>query len=143
MSETELISIKVKWEPDEYPDLSWLETTLEDGKIIDSWRYTQEEYDANPEQVQQWISEDHKRLSSYVFDWCMMGCYAEAKIKTPINPTCGLLNTIRSGGLYGIESDSTPEHKKEIEIEELDQLKDVLETMKIDTSRFNHLTTEL
>jgi len=142
MSETELISVKVQWEPEEYPDLSWMKTDLEDGKIIDSWRYTQEEYDTNPKQVQQWIDEDHQRLREFGSSWCMMGCYAEAQVKITVNPDYETTDTIRSYGLWGIESDSDANYKKEVEAEQLEDLKAELEKRGVDTTQFNHLTTE-
>jgi len=142
MTETELISVKTHWENQEYPDLSWLETELKDGKIIDSMRYTQEEYDKNPEQVQAWIDEDQGRFRSYGYLWWMLGCYATAQVKITVNPNYETTDTIRSGGLWGIESDSDTEYKKEVETEQLEDLKIELEKRGIDTTKFNHLTTE-
>ena len=143
MSETELLSVKVHWETDEYPDLSWLETEIEDGKILSSCRYSQEEYDANPEQVEEWIDEDHRRLNSFGYSWCMLGCYASAQVSIKVNPSYETVDTIRSCGLWGIESDSDANYKKEVETEELEDLKAELEKRGIDTSRFNHLVTEV
>ena len=141
--ETELISVKVVWEDEEHPDVSYLESKIVNGKVEDSCRYTQNEYDANPEQVMKWVEEDMHRLETYGEHWIMMGCKAKAIINVPIqhNSENSIIQTITSGGLWGIESDSTPEYLKEVETEELECLRLQLEALGVSTSKFNHLVT--
>jgi hypothetical protein len=52
-------------------------------------------------------------------NWCFIGIIAKAKIVTEN----GTLQTIRSGGLWGIESDSDKSYIAEIEQEQLAELR--------------------
>jgi hypothetical protein len=55
------------------------------------------------------------------------GISAEAKVLTQYpGSDHWLINTLSSGGLWGIESDSDPSYFEEIEKEQLEELKDVL-----------------
>ena len=65
---------------------------------------------------------DKKRLEAYYNnEWHFVGIQAVAEIRID-----GLLQTINSGGLWGIESDSSDEYFDEVFEEEKEQLKDVL-----------------
>jgi hypothetical protein len=59
-------------------------------------------------------------------DWGYISVSAEARVLTSYDGKNWLINTLSSGGLYGIESDSEESYIKEIEEEELDSLKEVL-----------------
>lgn len=75
----------------------------------------------NPDERQN-AKQDKKRLEAYYNDeWHFVGVQAIAEIRID-----GLLQTISSGGLWGIESDSSDEYFDEIFEEEKEQLKDVL-----------------
>ena len=52
-------SVKINWIIDEYPDLSWLESSITDG-VIDSCRYSQKDYEENPELWKGYRFENHK-----------------------------------------------------------------------------------
>lgn len=56
-------------------------------------------------------------------DWCYMGCYAEAEVSYPTGGGNRRLETLRSGGLWGIESDSDAKYAGEVEGQELADLK--------------------
>lgn len=65
------------------------------------------------------------RLEAYrrdVFEYIGIKTKAEIVI-------AGVCQTVRSGGLWGIESDSGEEHFKSVEVEELDGLRAVLRGM--------------
>lgn len=69
------------------------------------------------------VEEDYQRMEALDRgDWCMMYCYAEAEIVL-----CGVIQTIRSGGLGGVESDSEDGYFDEIKKDELDHLKNILQ----------------
>jgi hypothetical protein len=53
-----------------------------------------------------------------------IGIQAEAEIIV-----AGVCQTITSGGLWGIESDSTPDYLSEIEQEEIEQLQEILHAL--------------
>jgi len=55
-------------------------------------------------------------------DFGFIGVRAEAEIVV-----AGVCQTITSGGLWGIESDSTPDYLSEIEQEEIQQLQEILQ----------------
>ena len=57
-----------------------------------------------PEDVRQYTLQDYLRLESLDHgDWCYIGIIAKAEVQTNRNSTT---QTITSGGLWGIESDS-------------------------------------
>ena len=104
-----LISIDMKEEYDESPDLSYLEQ-FKDSKDPEEMKYAKQ---------------DKSRLDSYYNDeWCMLGIRAIATIR--IN---GILQTVSSRGLWGIESDSGDDYKQEVFEEEkidlFDQLREI------------------
>jgi hypothetical protein len=57
-------------------------------------------------------------------DFSFIGIRAEAEIVV-----AGVCQTITSGGLWGIESDSTPDYLSEIEQEEIKQLGEILHAL--------------
>ena len=57
-------------------------------------------------------------------DFGFIGIQAEAEIVV-----AGVCQTITSGGLWGIESDSTPDYLSEIEQEEIEQLQEILHAL--------------
>ncbi len=58
-------------------------------------------------------------------DWCFLGIIAKAEIISP----AGIIQTVRSGGLWGVESDSDKSYLNDVEKEELHSLRAELETM--------------
>lgn len=76
---------------------------------------------ANPE----YARADFERMERYNNDaWGMVGVYAQATVVV-----AGIIQTVQSGGLWGIESDSDESYFAEIEAEELSQLVAVLEEL--------------
>jgi hypothetical protein len=57
-------------------------------------------------------------------DWCFIGVIAKAVVISPN----GLTQTLRSGGLWGIESDSDNAYFASVEKEQLDELRAELES---------------
>jgi hypothetical protein len=72
--------------------------------------------------VAQYKAQDARRLADYGKDWSMMGCYAEAEVSYPIGQGNRRLQIFRSGGLYGIESDTDHVYRREVEKAELEDL---------------------
>lgn len=98
--------IVVTLDPD--PDLSYLE---------DESRYR----GVPPEEARKYREQDRRRLETYGDLWNMIGIYAEAEVDVR-----GTLQRMRSGGLWGIESDSDKKHIESISKEEYDALKAIL-----------------
>jgi hypothetical protein len=70
----------------------------------------------NPKSVEQ----DYQRAEAYNRgEWCMVGVWAEATVQL----TGDTIQRIRSGGLWGIESDSGEEYFEEVAQEELAALR--------------------
>jgi len=70
--------------------------------------------------------QDYRRAEDYNNGgWCYLVVHAEAEVITPGNsfPPSGLINTIKSGCLGGIESDSDQAYFDEVKREELDELR--------------------
>ncbi len=64
--------------------------------------------------------EDYERMESYNRgNWCMLGISAKAKIQLADN---GVIQTIYSGGLWGIESDGGEVYLEQEEAEQLTEL---------------------
>jgi IMP cyclohydrolase len=79
-----------------------------------------ENYPGNtPEDIRKYVRQDYERMERLNRgDWCYIGIRAEAKIM--IDNVC---QKITSGGLWGVESDSSREYFAEIEAEELYELR--------------------
>jgi len=126
-----ILSIKIRREVDPGPDLSYLGEYHGANKVkpqsIDrmergdmgrnEYRFftpaLTAEQTGNPDSPE----EDYQCLEAYNRgDWCMLGIWAEAEVQTQNH---GVIQTIRSGGLWGIESDSGEVYLDEIANEEL------------------------
>ena len=69
-------------------------------------------------------------------DWGSFGVRAEAVVSYDIGGGNKRLDTLKSGGLFDIGSDSAPEDVKEMEQDELDGLMVHLEMFGVDISDF-------
>lgn len=66
------------------------------------------------------VNQDYRRMEEYNRGgWCMTGVWAEAEVVL----TGNVIQTVRSGGLWGIESDSDDKYFKEVEAEQLGDLR--------------------
>ncbi len=71
--------------------------------------------------------EDYQRMEAYNRgDWCMLGIWAEAEVQTHNH---GVIQRIRSGALWGVESDSGEDYLASVEQEELAALGSELEAL--------------
>ncbi len=133
-----IMKITFKREADDCPDLSYLgeyqSSPGDPDKTIDrkergemgrnEHRYfvaaMSGEETGNPESVEQ----DYKRSEDYGNGWYQMYLRFEALVS--IN---GIMQTVTSGGIGGVESDSDESHFDEIREEEKDELAGVLQSM--------------
>ncbi len=138
MNSKRIIDVKFYTECDDCPDLSLL------GKYTDTWeenaidRKSDDRYGryaaygeyryfvpaltgeetGNPDSPEQ----DYQRAEAYNRgDWTVLYCYARATVVIG-----SISQTMRSGGLGGVESDSDASYFEEIKQEELATLRDVL-----------------
>lgn len=138
-----LESIRLVKTVDEEPDLSWLGHYASSYGPNDVYIDRQERGHAERGQNRFFISgrvtkpprtsrerreleQDYRRMEDYGNGWVMVGVYAEADVL--VN---GVTERIRSGGLYGIESDSSAEYFDEVGQEEYDALKGILKEMGV------------
>lgn len=78
-----------------------------------------------PEDVRKYTKQDYDRLESlHRGAWAYIGIWAQADIVIGT-----VRQTIRSGGLWGIEDDSEPAYFKEVEHEELSELRNQLHAL--------------
>jgi hypothetical protein len=78
--------------------------------------------DYTPEDIRKYVRQDYDRMESLNRDnWCFIGVYADAAIVLG-----NTRQTITSGGLGGIESDSGSDYFAEIEQEQLAELREQL-----------------
>ena len=137
-----ILSIEIKHMQDDSPDLSHLGeysdspgpdsiNRVESGEIplgsthCKEYRYFNPamsgEETGNPDSPQQ----DYQRMISYnLLEWYMLGIGAKAQVEI-----AGVIQTITSSGLWGIESDSDDSYLESIEKEQLEELSEILETM--------------
>ena len=139
-------SVQIKWEYDEYPDVSWLDCTAEDhyGKEGSNWDYVPkevearviEEYGSLWEASKAYAWANQRRLKDfYAGKWHMQGCVARVTVSYP-QGNSRRFEHFTSGGLWGIESDSDEEYRVEIEMDQLGDLKRHLEQLGVDVSDF-------
>lgn len=86
--------------------------------------------------LDQWyVWQDYQRMESLNRgDWHCIGIIAKAEIVSPQ----GVCQTIRSGGLWGVESDSDEGYLKSVEDEELATLENELAAMGIGRRAIEH-----
>lgn len=145
MKNVQIDNIKVERLIDEYPDISYLETKQdEQGNIISSCKYTQEEYLRNPEQVQGYIDEDNRRLEQFHNnEICMIGIQAKTEVSYSLNKQGDRrIERFTSSGLWGIESDSEESYLEEIQKEQIEDLKEHLRRFNVDLGNFEELTQQ-
>lgn len=72
-----------------------------------------------------------------------IGIVANCKVKYPIGQGNYRLETVQSGGLWGIETDSEEDYINEAEAEQKEELKNHLEKMNVNTSNFDELAKDI
>lgn len=106
-----------------------LDTTPGLSYLSDPDRYD----DCTPEERSEYNRQDRARLRAYDRgEWYMLGIYAQATIAVPMGQNCACLQTIKSPGLWGIESDSDAAHFDETAADQLDELKEILTALHVD-----------
>lgn len=124
----ELLEIKTVMLPDQDPDLSHIgefnENPMEEGCVTikhsddpRSFSYFHAANASNDKEARQ----DYERMLDYGNGWVMVGIRAEAKLVIG-----GVIQTIKSGGLWGIESDSDESYLDEVRAEEESELQGIL-----------------
>ena len=127
--------ITIKRIPDYDADLSWIGTF--DNEAKDEFAIKHDESNSrtynyfNPQKgavtSKKEAMEDYKRMMAYENgEWGMIGIKAFAEIATSQDGKIWQLNTISSGGLWGIEDDSDEKYLMEEENNQLTDLRDVL-----------------
>ena len=75
-------------------------------------------------------------------DWFYTGVMAEAEVSYPIEGGSERIERFTSGGLWGIESDSSNDYIKQVSQGELADLKEHLKQFNVDLSNFDELAAE-
>jgi hypothetical protein len=86
--------------------------------------------------------QDYKRMEALQRgDWQLLGVWAEAILRVTVN---GMTQQqrIRSGGLWGIESDSSQEFIRSVQLDELADLRAQLEAFHVDLTDFNDMSLQ-
>jgi len=134
------VKIEVKRIVDENPDLSFLETTpaYHYGKNGSNWEHVSEDdrqkvitnYGSIWNACMVYAKHDKERLDAYNRGvWEMIGIKAVATIHIPVddkNDNTVKIQTIDSGGLFGIESDSDNSYMQDIGREQIAEVKNYL-----------------
>lgn len=135
-----VLKINIRWAHDEHADVSHLETSPEShyGEDGANWAHVGPEQLAKVEAefgsvwgaCEAYARQDAARLAAFhAGDWHMQGCWAKAEVV--VNGVC---QRIGSGGLWGIESDSSETYRREVEEEQRAQLLEILATLGFDVA---------
>ncbi len=108
-----VVSAAVQWRTDDYPETSYLDQ--------DEFEERKAEYERG--------------------EFHFEGCYAAAQVAYAIGGGSYRLEDFQSGGLWGIESDSGDDHRREVAAEELADLRGHLEKFGVDVSTCKELAT--
>ena len=138
-----VIKIEVKRITDEDPDLSFLETTPEGHYGIDGsgWVHVSEEdikeivekYGSVWNACIAYAKKDKERLDAYNKGiWEMIGIKAVATIHIPTGGDTVKIQTIDSGGLFGIASDSGDSDIQEAGRDQIEEVKKYLRILCVD-----------
>lgn len=138
-----VVKIEVKRIVDENPDVSFLETTPEYhyGKNGSNWKHVSEDdiqkiihnYGSIWNACMVYAKQDKERLDAYNRGvWEMIGIRAVATIRIPVNDDTVKIQTIDSGGLFGIESDSDDSYIKDIGRCQIDEVKNYLRILCVE-----------
>jgi hypothetical protein len=131
-------TIRIVKEPDEISTPDYLQnvyTTKADGtldRVVSSHRVGADDVRKyGKKKVLAWLKEDEKRLADYGNRWSYVGIRAEVDVVI-----AGTVQTLQSGGLWGIEDDSSEDYFQEVATEETSALLDVLKAVGIDGMDF-------
>lgn len=89
-----------------------------------------------------YAEQDKERLEHYGLTWRCVGIYAQAEVSYSIGNGSSRRESLKSAGLWGIESDSEQSYLKEVECEQLNELKEHLEVFSVDVSEFDRVQIE-
>jgi len=142
IKQTTLEKIEIKYTDDESPDVSYLETTAEEhyGENGSNWSHVSEEEKAKViaefgsiyEACIAYAARDKERLDAFNRgEWHMIGIQAKATILIPIGNNSFSIQSIHSNSLWGIESDSDEKYLKEIEQEQIEEVKRYLKILNV------------
>lgn len=135
-------AIRIEWMQDESPDTSYLGKYSNnagpnaiDRKARGDMRRNEYQFfnpgqnyaDCTPEDRASYFEQDYQRSERLnAGDWCYLGVRAVAEVSYPISNGNRRTETLTSGGLWGIESDSDAKYALEVEAQELADLKEHL-----------------
>lgn len=96
------------------------------------------------EDYQKYGKQDYDRMEGLNRgDWCFIGIYAVAEVSYQTGSSGERrIETLQSGGLWGIESDSG-DYLEEVDKEELTSLREHLEQFNVDLSNWDELTEDV
>ena len=137
------VKIEIKRIVDEHPDLSFLETTPEYHYGIDgsNWKHVSDEdrqrviaqYGSIWNACMAYAKQDKERLDAYNRGvWNIIGMRAVATIHISIDNNIVKIQTIESGGLFGIESDSGDDYIEDIGRDQIAEVKKYLRILCVD-----------
>jgi hypothetical protein len=137
--------ITVKRIPDYDCDLSWIGTFNNEAKSDLAVKHNggpREFSWFNPQkgacETKEQAEKDYQRMMDYERgNWSMIGIKAEAETAVDIGGGSWKLDQITSGGLWGIESDIGEKYLKEVETEQLEEVKSYLKEYGFSDSDIN------
>ena len=143
-----ITKIVIETAPDEFPDLSHLESEYDEETqtVTKSVCYSNADVrNQGWEKVKGWIDEDRRRLDSYGDAWVCVGVEAIAYLSVLLKGGLkgfAICQTIRSGGVWGIENDSETGYLREEGENELAQLRDILSALGVEQAEIGKAIAE-
>ena len=143
VKKAKVVKIEIKRVQDEYPDISFLETTPEGhyGENGSEWDHVSkedvknvvEEYGSIWNACVEYARQDEERLNAYKRgEWEMICIKAVATVHIPIFDNAIRVHTIDSGGLWGVESDNDESYLQEIEKDQINEVKEILRILCVE-----------
>ena len=145
-SSKRILNVDVKRMVDDQPDTSWLgqfsnraesdyainhRERSGDRRAYEWFNPCVENYKGEPEKdIRKYCEQDYQRMVSLDNGaWCFYGIEAVADVQF----NSDVVQTVRSGGLWGVESDSEASYLTSIENDQLAELRDQLRSMGFST----------
>ncbi|MDD3925219.1 MAG: hypothetical protein PHT33_01010 [bacterium] len=124
----------VECQLDEHPDLRDLITVVQDGMIVYSEKYTQQDIEEHGlEKVMEWVDEDRRDMQSYGLEWCYrtIVAYAVLMVPLPENDTFSRV-TVSSGGTPRLDSrDMNDSVSEAMQVNQITELRDILRVLNV------------
>jgi hypothetical protein len=131
--------------PEGWAHVSQPEIDVAFAKLPKEWQVKLPEYGTKIATLDAfYVWQDYQRMEAHNNDeWYMRGCAAEAEVSYETGWGHRRIERFMSSGLWGIESDSDPDYERQVEDEQLEELREHLAVFGVDVSEFGERIQEM